>query len=121
MCARHTLREPSSRTEAVACPRCRDKWFSRSEICDPFQPSWVLESPRGKKEIQMKRQLLWTVMVVWLCTACATRHPSEAQVLASRIVREGPSTLSCKIGDVRYCEPDVDGLETPCACIDHAM
>jgi hypothetical protein len=66
----------------------------------------------------MKSQLVWVVMAACLCSGCATRPASESQVLVSRIARDRPSTLSCAISDVRYCETDGDG-ETRCACVDH--
>jgi hypothetical protein len=66
----------------------------------------------------MKRHLLWVLMVAWLCTGCAVRPASEAEVLASTIAREPPRQISCGISDVRYCDVDVDG-QRHCACVDN--
>jgi hypothetical protein len=65
----------------------------------------------------MKRQLLWCFMAAWLCTGCALKSASEAEVLASTIARE-PSNISCGVGDVRYCEVEVGG-QKQCGCVDH--
>jgi hypothetical protein len=68
----------------------------------------------------MKRQLGWVLTAACLCTGCAGRPISEAQVLTSNIVYGRSSNVTCGAGEVRYCELDNIGRSN-CACVDHNM
>ena len=66
----------------------------------------------------MTRPLPLVLIAFGLCAGCATTHHSEANVLASDIMRERSSSLVCPVGDIRVCAVDVDD-SMACHCSEH--
>ena len=66
----------------------------------------------------MKRSLFLGLFALVLCAACSMRPVSDAQTLASKIVREPVSQLDCGTRSIRFCEVHIDG-QKDCACVDH--
>jgi hypothetical protein len=71
-----------------------------------------------EREIQMKPQLLWVLMVACVCAGCASRPVSEARALASEVVRQPTNRMICNSGDIRYCDVDASG-EKRCGCVEY--
>ena len=63
----------------------------------------------------MNRKPWWILVLVCFYAGCATHPPSETQAVVSRIARERPEVVSCKIQYIRLCEADVDG-RLSCRC-----